>query len=92
MQYYLVLNDPIKIKNNFNHFELKRELVPLEVLTLSDVKNILPVKRKNMAVYIAQILGDSLKTPVSNIRTDDEGHKFLINEEYINDKCNFSNN
>ena len=89
MQYFRVHNDVILNKNNYHHFALKRELIPNEILSLSDVKTIIPVKRRNMAFYIAQILGESLKTTTSNIRTDDEGHKFLINEDYINEKCNF---
>lgn len=83
MLYFHVRNTPEKNAYYKEHFELNRELTPYEILSSTDVKNLLPVNRKNMSNYIAQIIGDSFKTTTANIVKKDNGLKFI--KDY--DKC-----
>lgn len=83
MIYFRIRNDEEKNEYYLKHFSLKRPLVPTEVLSISDVKEILPIERKNMANYIAQIIGDSFKTSTSNIGKKDDGMKYIKDYDKI---------
>ena len=85
MTYFRVIDNENRLRFLEEHYSIIRQLLPHEILTISDVKSILPKDRKAMAVYIAQLIAETVKSTTKNIKHID-GHKYFIDPDFINEK------